>query len=203
MIVEEASMSTAILPGVPATPQFPSVPLLTAEEFAERYDGQRVELVKGIVEELPMPKSRLHGKACIRFGAALLAWADERDCGHVMSNDTWIRTTRAPDSVRGPDLFYIGYEKIAKDDRSDELTQQAPDLVAEVKSPSDSWTQINAKTREYLQSKIPVVVILDPVTKSAMVYRDNEPPVTFAAKDDLVVSEVLPGFAVNVGSLFV
>lgn len=38
--------------------------LLTAEEFAERYAGQRVELVKGQVVELPMPFWK-HGKSVI------------------------------------------------------------------------------------------------------------------------------------------
>jgi hypothetical protein len=36
-----------------------AVPLLTAEEFVSRYDGQNVELAKGIVEALDMPKSGL------------------------------------------------------------------------------------------------------------------------------------------------
>jgi len=180
----------------------PPTPLLTAEEFISRFDGQQVELAKGIVEELDMPKSGLHGKACARMTVQLTLFADKLDCGHVIANDTWIRTVRSPDSVRGPDVFYISYTRQPKGTLSDEMIEAIPELVVEVRSPSDPWSKVLTKTLEYLDSKVTVVVILDPATKSAIIYRENEAPKTFAPEQDLVVPDILPGFAVNVGSLF-
>ena len=194
-------MSAAVLPaGGPTASN--SLPLMTAEEFVERYDGQPYELAKGVVEEVTMPKSILHGVACLNIGANLRAHARDRDCGFVASNDTWIRTVRSPDSVRGPDVFYISYSRQPKGSLTDDMIEVIPELVVEVRSPSDPWSKVLTKTLEYLDSKVSVVVILDPATKSAIIYRENEAPKTFAPDQDLVVPDVLPGFAVNVGSLF-
>jgi Uma2 family endonuclease len=178
------------------------IPLLSAEEFVSRYDGQPVELAKGIVEELEMPMSGLHGKACARMTVQLTNYADRMNSGHVISNDTWIRTIRSPDSVRGPDVFFVSYARQPKGSLTDGMIEATPELVVEVRSPSDPWSKVLTKTLEYLDSKVSVVVILDPATKSAIIYRDNEPPKTYSTEQVLTVPDILPGFSVNVGSLF-
>jgi Uma2 family endonuclease len=192
-------MSTTAAPAAPASST--PVTLLTAEEFAQRYGGQRVELVKGVVKELPMPFPK-HGKVCATIARLVGNYVAERDVGHVMSNDSFVKTRSHPDTVRGADVSYYSYERLAKGAVPDGLLPVAPDLVVEVRSPSDGWSAIFTKVGEYLGAGVPVVIVLDGVSQTASVYRPEELQQIFHNGDELVVPELLPGFAVRVSRLF-
>ena len=56
---------------------------------------------------------------------------------------------------------------------------------------------------DYIRAGVPVVVILDPKTRSASVFRNQDRQDIFEADEILTVPDVLPGFAVPVASLFV
>jgi Uma2 family endonuclease len=192
-------MSTINAPAQPASGV--SVPLLTAEEFAQRYGGQRVELVKGVVKELPMPFPK-HGEICGTIAYYLKDFALKHDCAHVMTNDSFVKTRSNPDAVRGADVSYYSYERLAKGEVPDGLLPVAPDLVVEVRSPSDGWSEIFTKVGEYLGAGVRVVVVLDAVSLTASVYRPDELQQIFDNGDELIVPEVLPDFAVAVRRLF-
>ena len=74
--------------------------LMTAEEFVARHENDRMELVNGIVVEIPMPYPN-HGKVCFQFTGMLWKYLETNDIGQSMGNDSFMRTTRTPDSVRG------------------------------------------------------------------------------------------------------
>jgi Uma2 family endonuclease len=192
-------MSTIITPGQPASS--PAVPLLSAEEFAQRYGGERVELVKGVVKELPMPFPQ-HGKICLTIGYLLLDYARKHDCAHVMSNDSFVKTRSDPDTVRGADISYYNYERLPKGEVPEGMLPVAPDLVVEVRWPSDGWSEIFVKVGEYLGAGVRAVIVLDADSQTASVYRPEELQQIFHNSDELVVPEVLPGFAVAVHRLF-
>jgi len=58
------------------------------------------------------------------------------------------------------------------------------------------------KVLDYLRAGVSVVVILDPATRSASVYRDNVRQETFEVDQNLVLPDVLPNFSVPVAALF-
>ena len=184
-----------------AAPPMTAPALLTAEEFAGRYAGQRVELVKGHVEDLPMPFMK-HGKVCFRTTMAIGSFLEAHDIGHVMTNDSWIVVDRGPDTVRGSDVCFVSYSRLAKGKVPDGLLDVVPELVFEVRSPSDRWTDMIGKMMEYLEASVSVVAILDPKTESATVFRADDRELIFEKADTLEVPDVLPGFAVPVHWLF-
>jgi Uma2 family endonuclease len=59
-----------------------------------------------------------------------------------------------------------------------------------------------AKVVEYIQSGVLVVVVLDPSTTTASVYRKDELQQIFHNSDPLTLPDVLPGFSVPVERLF-
>jgi Uma2 family endonuclease len=177
------------------------VPLLTAEEFAQRHGGQRMELVKGVVKELPMPFPK-HGKICGTIARLIGNHVVERDIGHLMTNDSFVKTRSNPDTIRGADVSYYSYERLPKGEVPDGVLPVAPDLVVEVRSPSDGWSEIFTKVGEYLGAGVRVVIVLDAVSLTASVYRPDELQQIFDNSDELKVPEVLPDFAVAVRRLF-
>jgi Uma2 family endonuclease len=108
--------------------------LLTAAEFAVRYEHVHAELVKGVVQEYPVAYPH-HGKICMTIGALLWQHVQENDLGHVMTNDSWIQTGRNPDTIRGADVCYFSYERLPKGEVPRGLLPVVPDLVVEVRSP--------------------------------------------------------------------
>jgi len=184
---------------VPPVPMAPASPRLSIDEFTARHAGQRVELVKGVVKELPMPGTR-HGILCSRIDRLIGNHVAANNLGHTMSNDTWIVT--GPDSVRGGDVIYCSFARLSPDEVADGPLRVAPDLVVEVRSPSDGWSDIFTKIGEYLRIGVSVVVVLDPATESASVYRPDVLQQIFSKTDTLTLPDVLPGFAVPVAQLF-
>lgn len=180
--------------------------LMTAEEFAARYDTRRFELVRGRVVELPMPHKQ-HGKVCARFAKALMIHVDDHDLGHVMINDTSVQVAVDPDSVRGADVMYISYDRLPRGPVPAGPDPSVPELAAEVVSPSNTWTDLIAKVDEYLAAGVIVVVVIDPDTRTATAYRKlnghgDDGGKVFNAGDDLTLPDILPGFSVPVRKLF-
>lgn len=176
--------------------------LLTAEEFlAQPDDGRRTELVRGRIVEMP-PTNFLHGIICVRVTAILWDDVRSRDLGWVTSNDSGVITRRDPDSVRGPDAAYFSYQRIPKDSPPDGYPTVSPELVFEVRSPSDRWQAITAKAGEYLTAGVLVVCVLDPETRTVAIYTADGSPARKTAEEELTLPEVFPDFTVPVRQFF-
>lgn len=182
------------------TPAAPPV-LMTADEFTARYVNVHAELIKGVVKEYPVAWPK-HGKICLTIGRLIGNHVETHDLGHVMSNDSWIRTGTNPDSVRGGDICFFSYTRLPKGPVPEGLLPVVPDLVVEVRSPSDRWHDIFIKVGEYLAAGVRAVLVLDPATTSASVYRSDEFQQIHYNGDSLTLPDVLPGFSVVVSRLF-
>lgn len=182
--------------------------LLTAEEFAAKYDDAPFELVRGKVVPIAMPGQAKHGRACGRLYRHLADFVDARDPGGaVCTNDTFVVVGRNPDTVRGADVVYWPKSKLPGGVVPDGYIYAPPDLCAEVVSPTNTWSDILTKVDEYLAAGVPVAVVLDPDTKTATAYRKlnghgDDGGQVFKADADLTLSDVLPGFSVPVRKFF-
>lgn len=190
-------MSSTALPAAPA-PAGP--PRLTAEEFAAGYNGEHVELVKGVVREVPMAGLE-QGRICARMTILLGMHVEAHDLGHVMSNDSFVKT--GPETVRGADVVFYSYERLPKGEPVPAgFHERAPDLVVEVKSPSDRWGDLFTRVGEYLKAGVRAAVVRDPGTGTASVYRSDELQQIFHNGDEVTLPDVLPGFSVPAARLF-
>lgn len=191
-------MSTATTK--PAQPQTPA--LLTAEEFFRLYEDENVELVNGIVVENEMPPSPRHGKVCAKATFLIASHVYAHDLGHVMSNDSAVILTRDPDTVRGADVSFYSYARLPKGDVPEGLLPAVPELVVEIRSPSNTWPKLLFKRDQYLAGGVRVVVVLEPEKSTATVYRSGENPEPISGDTPLALPDVLPGFAVPVRRFF-
>ena len=184
-----------------AMPTAAAPKLLTAAEFGVRHESDFVELVDGLVLELPMPGFN-HGKLCLLIGYILMDWVTKQDCGTLASHDSFIQTRTDPDRVRGPDICYYSFERLPRGAETPTVMVIPPDFVVEVRSPSDRWNQLMAKAAEYLAAGVRVAVVVDPAGRSIHVFRDSHAPQVLGPGDTLTLPDVLPGFAMPVARLF-
>ena len=176
--------------------------LMTAREFALREDpGHPEELVKGRVMALP-PPNRRYGQVCAKSVRILGNFAEERDLGHVLSNDAGVITEQDPDTVRGPDVAFYSYARLPRGPLPADYGPEMPELVAEVRSPGDRWPKVLAKVAEYLDAGVVVVVVLDPETASARLFHADGAVRTLGPGDELTIPEVLGDFRVPLRRFF-
>ena len=151
----------------PPITTLPSTPLITAEQFGRMPDdGTITELVRGRILRMPVPRP-YHGFICGRAFRYLDRYAEEKQSGTAFSNDSGVITEREPDTVRGPDVSYYSFSRLpAGSIAQEEYYEVVPELVVEVRSPSDRWQKILLKVSEYLSVGVSVVVVIDPSTCS-------------------------------------
>jgi len=111
-------------------------------------------------------------------------------------------TSRNPDSIRGADVAFLSYAKYPKHEGlPDGVLPATPEVVFEVRSPSDVWTLIFAKAEEYIAAGVLVVVLLDPPTRTLSIVRANHEQIMLSDNDELTLPE-LPGLTVPVRQFF-
>lgn len=176
-------------------------PKMTAEEFFKLHGGEsNVDLVRGQVVRHPMPGAE-HGYVRTNASFEVTAFVRAQKLGRVMSNDTLIRLSG--ETARGADVCFLSFAKWPADQKLPKgMLEVMPELVIEVRSPSDLWTDALGKMLDYIHAGVAVVVLLDPATESASVFRSGTRQDTFEKDGTLTIPDVLPGFAVPVARLF-
>ncbi|MEX1094406.1 MAG: Uma2 family endonuclease [Planctomycetales bacterium] len=175
--------------------------LMTAEEFAQLPNTRPYELVRGELVEMNRPTIR-HGLVRRKVMPLLGNWADRSSAGYVIPNDTGVVTERDPDSVRGPDCFFIGAERAPANLAGMKWLEVAPDLAVEVLSPSDRWSEVTAQVGEYLAFGVAEVWVIDPQQRELYRYRGDAGPAVLSEDDTLASETILPGFSCRVGEFF-
>jgi Uma2 family endonuclease len=176
--------------------------LLTAEEFAELPDNDRpTELVQGQVIVMPPPGSR-HGQICARVAYLLQRFLEDHDLGQVLSNDSGVITERDPDTVRGADIAFYSYQRVPKGPMPNGLLSMAPELVFEVLSPTDRWSDVHIKVAEYLHAGVKTVCVVDDASRSLHVYHADHPSSVLSAQEEFTLPEILPNLRVAAARFF-
>lgn len=175
--------------------------LLTGEALAEMGDIGRCELVEGRLVKMG-PTGWRHGKFEWRFGDALGDFVEEHNLGEVLVGEVGLYTQRNPDTVRGADVIYISNERLAQV-KSSSFLDVTPELIVEIMSPDDRWTEVKQKLKEYFSIGVNLVWVADPSDKTVSVYSSLTEVQIFGENDSLTGDDILPGFSVSVASLFI
>ena len=118
--------------------------------------------------------------------------------GHVFGSDAGVLLERNPDTVREPDLAYVSAERLPLDAEVDGYCPVPPDLVVEIKSPSDSEQEVDDKAAMWLSFGVRMALVINPETRTIRVRQPDQPTVILTIDDTLDGGEVLPGFSCSV-----
>jgi Uma2 family endonuclease len=179
-----------------------STTLISAEAYLRMPDnGQPTELVLGEVITMPPPTPR-HGEICFRVGYLLQRYLDDRPLGRIVTNDAAVITERDPDTVRGPDVAFYSYVRVPKGPLPLGYLHVPPEVVFEVRSPSERWGEIVGKVAEYFAAGISVVCVLDEEKLSAHVFSADATPRFVGADQELTLTENFPDLRLIVRRFF-
>ena len=174
---------------------------MTAEElYGLPDDGARHELASGRLLSEP-PPGLDHGDVLITIGSLLRDHVRSRKLGKVYGGDSGFLLSRAPDTVRAPDVAFVRAERVPAG-RLRSYYPGAPDLAVEILSPHDRPGEVAAKITDYLAAGTRAVWVLDSEEQCVTVFHPGAPAEMLLAGDDLDGGDVVPGFRVRVAEIF-
>lgn len=179
-------------------------------EYLEQSSEAPFEIING--ERIPrLPNVAGHAETLNKLFHLLLTYEIEK-IGIAFIAGTYVLLaeddTNWVVASRTPDLLFLSVNRWTnyKDEYPhwrDIPFLLVPDLVIEVISPTDPYTQIEEKVDAYLADGVRLIVIVDPFTRKTVTYDpDAEQPLHLSGDARLDFSDVIPGFKITLSSLF-
>jgi Uma2 family endonuclease len=181
--------------------QFENVSVKRIDDYICQDEGEfPTELVRG--ESMPRPFAKLgHGLICANVIRALAKYEERTNIGRATAY-SGIVTHRDPDTLRGADACFYSFDRLPRDADLDQYPPLPPELVVEVKSPTDSWPDLTEKVAEHLHAGVDVVCVIDPDERVAVVPTASGAPRTVTSEQSLELPVILPGFQLPLNDLF-
>jgi Uma2 family endonuclease len=118
----------------------------------------------------------------------------------LKANSDWVKGSRIPDI-----MFYAGTRledyKRATPEWKKMPYVLIPELVIEVVSLNDSYSDINRKVDYYLQDGVKEIWVIDPQAENALIHTADK--TSRLSKEDSIKTEILPDFELSLKELFV
>jgi len=178
----------------------PPKKLITGEEFFRMPNIGSAELIAGeIVTQ--MPTGHPHGFIESMIAFFLNLFVREQKLGRVLTGEVGIYTKRNPDQIRAADVAFISHQRLSEA-KEEGFLDVAPELIVEIMSPANTWTEAQEKLAEYFAIGVNVIWIVDPQLEQVHVYRSLEAFKLFQKQDTLTGDDILPGFSVSLTEIF-
>ena len=176
--------------------------LMTAEDLlAMPDDGFRYELVRGELVKMA-PASFYHSVYGGNITATLSPLVIRNNLGKVCITDPGFLLWTDPDHVRVPDFAFVSRERIEAAGEISVYFPGAPDLVVEVISPNDRYTEVEEKVAEWLAAGTRMVIVVNPRNRTVRVYRSLTDSDLLTETDTLDGGDVVPGWQMPVADIF-
>jgi len=183
---------------------------MTLQEFMERYEEQPFELIDGEIV-IVGPLKHLHMQIVKAIYDALFLWTYmNKGVGKVYMEGTFILEDRS-DWVKGsriPDVMVYQQSRLdhyyeTTEDYDNKPFVLVPDIVVEVVSPSDSYSEVNRKVQVYLDDGVKIIWVVDPKNKTVKEYTPQNTDGTTKRNDDMLSgADVAEGFELTVSEIF-
>ncbi len=185
----------------PPTSKPPTDRLVTAEELMRHPEWGPCELIRGKVVPVCRPNAQ-HGFLMSEVGGEIRNFVRPRHLGRVITGDSGVFLEHDPDTVRGPDVYFISAARMPLNGIPPTFQEVAPDLCVEIVSPNDKMWKLKEKVAEFLKFGVKLVWVLHPKTRNARVYRADKSIELISSSGVLSGEDVLPGFTLSLKELF-
>jgi Uma2 family endonuclease len=174
--------------------------LMTADDLWQLPDeGLHHELVRGELRAMAPPGEE-HGWLTANLVTPLATHVRAHGLGRVYG-ELGCKLERDPDTVRAPDVAFIRQERLAAPPQPG-YWLGAPDLVVEVVSPHDRYSDVDEKVATWLAHGTRMVLVVNPRWQSILVYRPDRPLRLLTEDDSLDGEDVVPGWQLPVRAIF-
>jgi Uma2 family endonuclease len=185
-----------------------SQPGVSFAEWTRLLSAGRYEVTDGEVIELSPPNAR-HVRLARMLFRSLDAHVQASDLGEVWLEAPYLlEADERTNWVYGsklPDVSFISrerYDTHLSEHGEDGPYRLAPDLVIEIVSPTDSYTEVNEKIANYLRHGVRLAIVVDARQRAIRTHTpDNPDPRTLYDGDILATDPVIPGWSAPVSDI--
>ena len=192
------------LGGIPANRirMKPAPGTATEEDVIRWLDGPNkrlFELIDGIlVEKAVGAKESAYAAEVVH---QLKVYCHETDAGIIFGADGPFRLRLG--LVRYPDVSFVSWDQIPGGELPDDpVAKQIPELAVEVLSSSNTTAEIELKLDHYFEVGVRLAWVIDPKTRSAMIYTSRNRSRAIGIDGELTGGKVLPGFRLALRDVF-
>ena len=175
--------------------------LITAKEFETYPEDCRLDLVEGELREMPPMPGANHGGVTYDLAFEIGSFIRGRNLGRCFAAETRFTIESNPDTSIAPDFAFVANERLPVS-LPDGFLRLAPDLILEVRSPSDTRPEAVAKMERWIRAGVRLGWELHPKERVLTVYRPGQPPRTIDIDGVIDGEDVLPGFQLPMRRLF-
>ena len=131
-------------------------------------------------------------------------WLWNRQVRLGVSFDSSAGFTLPNGAIRSPDLSWIKQERwdTLNASQKRKFAPICPDFVVELCSKSDRLIDVQIKMQEYLDNGALLGWLIDPESKSAQIYRQNQRVEVQNAPNSLSGEDILPGFELDLQEIW-
>ncbi|MER3478576.1 MAG: hypothetical protein C4287_21570 [Leptolyngbya sp. ERB_1_2] len=138
------------------------------------------------------------GRREMSLGGELYLWNKQTQLGEVFSSSTIFKLPKG--GSRSPDAAWVEsarWQALTPEQRK-KFPPIAPDFVIELRSATDSLTDLQEKMQEYLESGVRLGWLLNPQDQQVELYRQGQDKEVRSLPTVLSGEAVLPGFELRV-----
>jgi Uma2 family endonuclease len=161
------------------------------------YPNNRVELRDGKIIVMS-PSDNMSEAIVARLTRRLEEWTEPRKLGFVFTSSAGFRLPNG--DVVAPDVSYVAKERMHLPPRS--YASVVPNLVVEVKSPSDHLAELEDRLSMLRSFGAQTAMLIDPDKHTVMIDANDNPSRTLTDADTLEIPAVLPGWSMPVAELW-
>ena len=156
-------------------------------------DWKLEQTAKGELIIMP-PVGAISGNRESEFNADVVIWNRQSKLGKVFSSSTVF--TLPNGGNRSPDVAWIANERWESltIQEKEKFAKICPDFVIELRSRTDSLSQLQEKMQEYLDSGLGLGWLIDPQNQQVEIYRQNQTVEIVSLPTTLSGEDILPGF---------
>jgi Uma2 family endonuclease len=142
------------------------------------------------------------GRYNLELATEFALWNRQYKLGHVFDSSSGI--TLPDKSVKSPDVCWISNEKWAAitEEEKKSFTKVVPDFVLELRSETDTLSELKSKMKKYKKNGVPLGWLIDPKRQKTYIYRQNQEVEEVSFETDLSGENILAGFSINLKSFF-
>ena len=179
----------------------------TSDELFALPHGKKIDrwIFRGELRESKVTKRNPnHAGAVMAIGGMLYEWLRKqpKPRGKLYGGEAYFRIRKDPETNVGVDVALSSPEQRAAVKKKSSYIDGPPVIAIEVLSPYDKQKEIDEMIEEFVECRVPLVWIVDPMDETVTVYRADAEPVLFNRTQKLTGFAELPGFTCSVAEIF-
>ncbi|MBD0372560.1 MAG: Uma2 family endonuclease [Pyrinomonadaceae bacterium] len=178
---------------------------LTDERFSQLCAANRdLRLERTAAGELVVvpPTGGQSSRRNARITSQLLVWADKDRTGVVFDSNGGFKLPNG--AIRAPDASWVrlaAWQKLT-DEEKEKFLPLCPDFVIELRSLTDSISDVQNKMEEYLDNGAQLGWLIDPQERVVYIYRQQAQTETLDNPQTLAGDPVLAGFVLDLQEIW-